>query len=194
MAETTRQKQRTGSLLVLLVAITVINALLSRFAVVAWPDAPGVSSVYFAVAFMIPFTLWFGAWGAVSAYVACVIGAGLPWVPLGVNLYWSLADLWQVLIPLVAFKRLHAYAGLRTLRDLVVFFVFGWLLNNLAGALWGSTMLSVGGVLPRSEVPGTFVSWLVSNLIVTLAISVLLLKYATPLLVQRDLLIGGYWS
>ena len=194
MAEAAPQKRRTGSLWVLLVAMIIINALLSRFAVVAWPSAPGVSSLYFAVAFMIPFTLWFGAWGAVSAYVGCIIGAGLLFVPFGVNLYWSLADLWQVLIPLLAFKKLHADAGLKTRRDFLVFFVFGWLLNNLAGALWGSTMLSVGGVLPWSAVPGTLVSWLGSNLVVTLAITALLLRYVTPYVAQRGLLIRGYWS
>lgn len=53
---------------------------------------PGVSALYFAVAFMIAFTLWFGAWGAIAAYIGCFIGAGLGYVPLDVNLYWSLAN------------------------------------------------------------------------------------------------------
>ncbi len=48
---------------------------------------------------MIAFTLWFGAWGAVAAYVGCVIGAGIPeGLLLSVNLCRSLADLWQVWI------------------------------------------------------------------------------------------------
>ena len=75
---------------------------------------------------MIAFTLWFGVWGAVAAYVGCVIGAGIPaGLPLSVNLYWSLADLWQVLIPLIAFALLKADVGLRTKRDFAVFLTFG---------------------------------------------------------------------
>ncbi|RJS78776.1 hypothetical protein CW713_09050 [Methanophagales archaeon] len=58
-------------------------------------------------------------------------------VPLNINLYWSLANLWQVLIPLIAFKRFDADIGLRTRRDFLIFLIFGWLLNNLVGASWG---------------------------------------------------------
>jgi hypothetical protein len=180
--------------LIILVLSSLLNALLSRFAVIVWEIAPGVSALYFAVAFMIPLALWFGAWGAIAAYIGCVAGAGLTGMPLSVNLYWSLADLWQVLIPLLAFKLGHRDPGLNTRKGLLYFLFFGWLLNNLAGAVWGSTMLAVGGVITWDSVLKAFAGWFGGNLIVTILISPVLLKYTTPLIAKTGLYVRGYWS
>ena len=193
MAEPAKNKHRLYTYLIILVIVTAVNSLLSRFAVVSWSTAPGVAALYFAVAFMIPFTLWFGAWGAIAAYAGCVIGAGLFAVPLTVNLYWSLADLWQVLIPLIAFRRFHADVSLKTRRDFLIFLIFGWLLNNLVGAIWGSTMLAAGGVYAWNSMLNTLLSWFISNLIVTIVITTLLLRYVTRLIVRRGLYVEGYW-
>jgi integral membrane sensor domain MASE1 len=141
---------------------------------------------------MIPFTLWFGAWGAIAAYAGCIFGA-LGDMPLSVNLYWSLADLWQVLIPLIAFKLFHADISLKSKRDFLIFLVFGCLLNSLVGAIWGSTMLSVGGVSGWSDALNTLVTWFTGNLIVTLVITTLLLKYVTRYVVNQGLFVKKYW-
>jgi hypothetical protein len=193
MAEPTRNNHRAYTYLIILAMITLINTLLSRFAEITVSNNPGVTTFYFAVAFMIVFTLWFGAWGAIAAYAGCIIGAGLSTMPFSVNVYWSLADLWQVLIPLVAFKAFNADAGLKTKRDFLIFLIFGLLLNNLAGAIWGSIMLSVGGVSAWNSVPNTLIVWFAGNLVVTLVIATLLLKYITPYIIQRGLFIKGYW-
>ena len=193
MVEPAKNKHGIYRNLIILLVVAIINALLSHFAAVAWPSAPGIAALYFAVAFMIPFTLWFGAWGAIAAYAGCVIGVGLFTMPLSVNLYWSLADLWQVLIPLVAFRRFHADVGLKTGRDFLIFLIFGWLLNNLAGAVWGSTMLSLGGISTWNSVPTTLVVWFAGNLIVTVVITTALLKYVTPYIAKPGLLVKEYW-
>lgn len=183
-----------GTSLLVLVLLTIVNSLLARFAVIAGPS-PGVAAVYFAVAFMIAFTLWFGAWGAIAAYIGCFIGAGiLSGIPANVSLYWSLADLWQVLIPLIAFRKLHADASLRTKRDALVFLVFGWALNNLIGACWGSTALAVGGLISWSRLLGAFTSWFAGNLIVTIIITPLLLRFITPVLQRTGVCVREYWS
>ena len=183
-----------GTNLLILVLLTILNSILARFAVIAGPS-PGVAGVYLAVAFMIAFALWFGAWGAIAAEIGCFIGAGiLSGVPADVSLYWSLADLWQVLIPLVAFRKLHADASLRTKRDALVFLIFGWGLNNLIGASWGSTALAAGSFISWSELPGAFTSWFASNLIVTIIITPLLLRFITPVLQRAGVCPREYWS
>ncbi len=85
--------------------LVCINALVAKFVVFSFTIAPGVSSFYLVVAVMVVTTLWFGMYGAVAAYAGCYIGAGiLSGLPPDVSLYWSLADFWQVLIPLLAFR------------------------------------------------------------------------------------------
>jgi hypothetical protein len=180
--------------LLILVVTIIINILLARFAVITTPVAPGVAAIYIAVAFMIVFALWFGLWGAIAAYVGSFIGAGLlSGVPLDVNSYWSLADLWQVLIPLVAFRTLNANVGLKSKRDFLIFIIFGWILNNLVGAIWGSTTLILGGIALWNEFLGIFTGWFVGNLIVTIIITPLLLRFLTPFIKRYGLYVKGYW-
>lgn len=177
--------------LTFLIIITIINSLLSRFAIISWQIAPGVAGLYFAVAFMIAFTLWFGIWGAIAAYIGCFIGAGMTaGMPPNVNAFWSLADLWQVLIPLIAFRTLGADVGLKTKRDFLIFLVFGLVLNNLAGAGWGAITFTAGGISWRQDI---FVGWLTGNLIVTIVITPLLLRYITPFIRRSGIYVKNYW-
>ena len=61
MVELSRNKHGIYTVLIILIMVSIINTLLSRFAVVPWSSAPGAPILYFAVAFMIAFTLWFGS-------------------------------------------------------------------------------------------------------------------------------------
>ncbi|MBE3145053.1 MAG: MASE1 domain-containing protein [Planctomycetes bacterium] len=170
------------------VCIALANILLARYAALSTSAIPGVVTFYFAVAFMIAFALWFGTWGAIAAYVGCLVGSGIPaGLPLPVNLYWSLADVWQVLIPLAAFRILKADTGLKTKRDFAVFFAFAWLLNNLAGAAWGTTMFVVNGKF-SAEFSNVFLNWFIGNLAVTFLITPVLLKLGTPILKRKRIL------
>lgn len=163
------------------ILIALVNILLARFAALTISNVPSIVTFYFVVAFMIPFALWFGAWGAAAAYVGCFIGSGIPaGLPWSVNLYWSLADLWQVLIPLVAFKSLKADVALRSKRDFGVFLLFGVFLNNLAGVSWGATMFVVSGQFLTADFSSVFSSWFLGNMVVTLLITPLLLRFVTP--------------
>jgi len=167
--------------LIIIVLASLINTLLARFGVLTRPIGPGSSGLYFSVAFMVVFALWFGWWGVISAYIGCFIGAGVfTGMPFAVNAYWSLADVWQVLIPVVAFTAFDADIGLRTRSDFLIFLGFGWLINNAVGAGWGASALALGKLIPWEEVPGVFTGWFTGNLIVTIVISPLLLRYATP--------------
>jgi integral membrane sensor domain MASE1 len=104
-----------------------------------------------------------------------------------------LANLWQVLIPLAAFKAFDADIGLRTKRGFLIFLIFGWLLNNLVGAGWGASMLAIGGIASWSDVSGIFTGWLIGNLIVTIVITPLLLRYVTPRVQNAGVCVKRYW-
>lgn len=172
---------------IIFILITLVNSILASSSI---PFSMGSSVLYFAVAFMIVFALWFGAWGVIAAYLGCFIGAGRP---LDVSLYFSLADVWQVLIPLIAFKKLSVDVSLRKRRDLIIFFIFGWILNNLAGAVWGPSTLALGGLASWNEVPSLFIGWFIGNLVVIIAITPLLLRYVTLYIQKAGLYVSKYW-
>jgi hypothetical protein len=187
----------TYTFLVLLIALIIINTLLARFAVIVLPfgGVPGVSTLYFAVAFMILFTLWFGAYGAVAAYVGCFIGAGvLSGIPPEVSVYWSLADLWQVLIPLVALRMLNVDLTLDKRRDIIVIVIFGIVINNAFGALWGTVMLAIGNVIAWAEVTPAFIGWFAGNVILTALIVPVALRHITPKIQKSKIFVKNYWD
>jgi hypothetical protein len=191
----------TYSFLLLTIGLIIINTLLARFAVLAFPFrveqhvVPGVSYLYIAVAFMILFALWFGGYGAIAAYAGCFIGAGvLSGIPAQVNWYWSLAALWQVLIPLVAVRMLKADLALSKRRDILIFVIFGVLVNNAFGALWGTVTLAVGNIIAWAEVTPAFVAWCIGNIVVTAVIVPLALRYGTPRIQKTKIFVRNYWD
>jgi hypothetical protein len=172
-----------------------INALVAKFVVFSFSIGPGVSSVYIVVALMVVFTLWFGIYGAAASYAGCYLGAGiLSGIPPDVSLYWSLADLWQVLIPLIAFRSFGCDPALRTWRDVGVLVLFGVILNNLAGAVWGSGALAVAGEIPWSGISSLFSAWLIGNVIVCIIVVPLMLYFLTPVIEDHELFIRRYWD
>ncbi len=175
------------------IIITIVNILLARYAALTLSNVPGIVTFYFAVAFMIPFTLWFGVWGAVAAYIGCVVGSGIPaGLSPTVNIVWSLADLWQVAVPLVALMLLKLDVGLRTKKSFGVFLLLGVVLNNLAGALWGSSLFVLSGQFAVVDFASLFENWFFGNLVVTLVITLPLLWFVTPPIKRKNLWVATY--
>jgi hypothetical protein len=102
----------TYSFVILTFILIIIDTLRAWFSVRFSPaGADGVSWFFIAVVFMILFSLWFGAYGAIAAYVGTLVGSGffasdrLVLHPK-VAIIWAIASLISVLIPLVAFRTL----------------------------------------------------------------------------------------
>ena len=102
----------TYSFVILTFVLIIVDTLLAWLSVrIAPATASGVSWIVIAVAFMILFTLWFGAYGAIAAYVGTLVGSGflaseqLVLHP-EVTIIWAIAGLVSVMIPLVAFRTL----------------------------------------------------------------------------------------
>lgn len=180
--------------LALFFLLVCINALVAKFVVFSFSMGPGVSMLYVVVAPMIVFGLWYGMYGAIAAYAGCYIGAGLlSGIPPDVSLYWSLADFWQVIIPLVAFRELGCDPALTSKKDVGVLLIFGIVLNNLVGATWGAVTLALGGEIPWSEVAQAWYAWLAGNIAVCLILVPVILYVVTPYLRDHELYVRGYW-
>ena len=189
----------TYSFVILTLVLIVINTLIAWLCRIALPaDVGGVSKLYFAVAFMILFTLWFGAYGAIAAYAGTLIGSGLlstnPAIPADVAIYWSIAGLLQVLIPLIALRTFNVDLNLESRRDWTLLLLFGVLINNVVGAAWGAYTLSLGNVIQSSQIGSTFMLWLIGNIIVTIIIVPIGLRFLTPKVQRSKLFVKYYWD
>ena len=190
----------TYSFVILTALLIIINTVLSYIsAKYILVSAQGVSGLFIAVAFMILFALWFGAYGAIAAYVGTLLGSGLLASSAlaahpEVALYWAIAGLLQVLIPLVAFKAFDVDLNLEKRRDWTLLLLFGVLINNVVGAAWGSWTLAFGGIIPSSQIGAVFSSWLIGNIIVTIIIVPLALRFLTPRVRKSKLFVRYYWD
>ncbi len=93
---------------VVFVIATIVCTVLAIWAVIEAPvpPAPGVSGLYVAAAVFVPLALWFGIWGVLAGYLSCIFMGLYVGYTLEFALVWSLADLFEGLIPLLAFRLL----------------------------------------------------------------------------------------
>jgi hypothetical protein len=179
----------------LLFLLICLNALIAKFVVFSFTAGPGTSLLYLVVAVMIVTTLWFGLWGAIAAYAGCWIGAGvLSGLSPTTSLLWSVADLLQVVIPLLAFRLLGADVALRTRRDLAILVVFGIVLNNLVGAVWGTLTLAPAGLVDLANLLPLFPVWFIGNMVICAVIVPVVLRFGTPIVREHELFVKNYWS
>jgi hypothetical protein len=192
-------RRPTYSFLILVIGLILINTLLAWLSVqvsrLISPSLPtGVALIYIAVAFMLIFTLWFGMYGAIAAYVGSFLGAGLlSGLPATVAIYFSIASILQVLIPLIAFRIFDVNVDMESTRDLFHLILFGVILNNVIGAAWGSVALAIAGINEWSQVPFTFLVWFIGNVVVTIIIVPLVLRRCTPRVEKSKVFVKNYW-
>lgn len=192
-----RQKQEpTYSFVILTLVLILINTALAWISVTFFrTGTSGIAYVYIAVAFMILFTLWFGAYGAIAAYAGSLLGGVLTTPSLlqrpEIAMIWAVAGILQVVIPLVAVRKFEVDLTLQSRRDLTIIILFAVLINNLVGAAWGAFTLSLAEPVNIATV---FSTWLVSNIIVTLVIVPLALRFLTEKVSRSKLFVKQYWD
>ena len=142
--------------LVVTAIATGVATLLAIYAVIVAPVAPfpGVSGLYIAAAIYVPLSLWLGIWGCLAGYFSCVIlgfvqGFGA-W-----SFYWSLADFFEGLVPLLAFRAFKADVdlGASLEKEKELYIILGVLVIDLIVAAIATA------------IPGLWVLWLITFII-----------------------------
>jgi hypothetical protein len=191
-----RQKQEpTYSFVILTLVLILINTVLAWVSVKFIPAGAGdISLVYLALVTMILSTLWFGAYGAIAAYVGTFLGGVLSTDTLmqhpEIALIWAFAGLLQVLIPLLAVRQFEVDLTLPERRDWTIIILFAVLINNLAGAAWGAFSLSLLG----TSFTGVFTTWLLGNIVLSLLTIPLALRFLTAKVRPSKLFVTKYWD
>ncbi len=194
-----KAREPTYSFVILTLVLIVVNTVLAYASTTYIPsNTSGIAYLFPAVAFMILFTLWYGLYGAIAAYVSTLVGSGLLATEVlaqnpPIAVLWAIAGLIQVLIPLVAVRKFGIDLALETRRDLSLIILFAVVINNLVGAAWGAFSLSL--VLDTPGAMGSvFSAWLIGNVIVTLLIVPLALRFITPRIGKSRLFVKAYWD
>lgn len=191
-------REPTYIFVILTLILIVIDTILAWGSTAIFPmiGIASISWLYIAVAFMILFTLWFGAYGAIAAYAGTLAGSGLMVSESlsqhpEVAIIWALAGLFQVLIPLVAVRSFGVNLSLEEPRDYTYILIFGVIVNNLIGAAWGVWTLSLAEPVTFGS---AFPSWFISNVVICILIVPLALKLFTPMIEKSRLYVKNYWD
>jgi integral membrane sensor domain MASE1 len=189
----------TYSFVILTFVLILVDTVLAYASTTYIPsNASGIAYIFPAVAFMILFTLWYGAYGAIAAYVGTLLGSGLLATEIlaknpAIAILWALAGLIQVIIPLIAVRRFEIDLTLGNRRDISLLILFGVVINNLIGAAWGG--FTLGMVLDTPGAMGSiFSAWLIGNVIVTILIVPIALMLVTPKIEKSRLFVKSYWE
>jgi hypothetical protein len=189
-------QEPTYSFVILTLVLILVNTALAWLSVKFIPAGTGdIALVYIAVAFMILFALWFGAYGVIAAYVGTLFAGVLTTESLlqhpEVAAIWAVAGLLQALIPLVAARIFEIDLTLAHRRDWTIILLFAVLINNVVGAAWGAFTLSFLGPV---DVVGAFSTWLAGNIIITLLVVPLALRFLTEKVSTSKLFVRHYWD
>ena len=155
------------SQLVAVAVATAVYTVLSYLTIAFLPNpALGVSPLFIAIGFLIPFALWFGGWAFVIAYIGNFVGAGLlAGFPPVIAIPFGAADFIQLCIPMLLY-RFFAYRfgvspigkDIFTKRGFIFFLICAVIPTNIIGGLYGNAVLYFAGVA-NSPMP----FWLVGS-------------------------------
>jgi hypothetical protein len=191
-----------------LVAVAVASAVyivLSWLAIIALPSGfPVVSAIFLAIGFGIPFAIWFGGWAFVIAFLGNFIGAGLlsnPPLPANIALWFGTTDLIQLGLPMLLYRLLARRFGISpigkdvfTVRGFIFFIICAVLPNNIIGGLYGNFVLVQTGILPGNAFFSAWFVWSLSNVVITLIIGSVLLKFLGPVVERFGLTVRNALS
>lgn len=177
-----------------------VYTILSWLGVVGLPmGIVGVSSLFVAIGFGIPFAMWFGVWGLLIGYIGTFVGAGLlSGLPVLVAVPFAVVDIVQFGIPLLAYRLLAARVGVHPLganvytgRGFLFFAIFGVAIPNGLGALYGITVLLAVGFVPPDAWGLAVLGWWIGNVIVCVIVAPILLSSVTPIVERFGLATHG---
>ncbi len=140
-------------------------------------------------------SVWYGMWGGVAAFVFPVISNAMSGsAPLPVSLAYIPGNFVQGIAAGWVFRQYKLDPSLKTWKDWAGFTLIGILAANAFGALWGTSVLRVFGLITPDAQFIAWAGWFMGNSVASWVLGVLLLKFISPLVVKTKAFCKGYWA
>ena len=139
--------------------------------------------------------VWYGMWGGIAAFVFPLISNAMSGsAPLPVSLAYIPGNFVQGIAAGWVFRQMKLDPRLNSVRDWLGFTLVGILAANAFGALWGSTVLRLFGMIPAESHFVVWAGWFVGNSVASWILGVLMLKFISPLVMRTKAFCKGYWA
>ena len=195
MAEATNIRMNKMSLTTVGIVTTAVSAgitgLLDAVAVMFLFVVPGTSLIYPSYWFQYPFGVWFGVWGILGTYIGTVLAGLVTGTSLVASLIFKFADLINAFVPALMFRVFKIDPSIKKRRSALA----AWLVSGITAipsALFAVYSMFYLGWIPSTAVPLMIVFWLQSMWTYDALFILIVLRYASPVVVRTRLYCRGW--
>jgi len=140
-------------------------------------------------------SVWYGMWGGLAAFIFPLISNAMSGsAPLPVSLAYIPGNFIQGIAAGWVFRQYKLDPSLKSLNDWLGFTVVGILAANAFGALWGTIVLRMFGLITADAHLVSWAGWFLGNSVASWVLGALLLKFISPLVVKTKAFCKGYWA
>lgn len=140
-------------------------------------------------------SVWYGMWGGLAAFIFPLISNAMSGsAPLPVSLAYIPGNFVQGIAAGWVFRQYKLDPSLKSLNDWLGFTVVGILAANAFGALWGTIVLRMFGLITADAHLVSWAGWFLGNSVASWVLGALLLKFISPLVVKTKAFCKGYWA
>ncbi len=170
-----------------------ITGLLDAVAVAFLFVVPGTSLIYPSYWFQYPFGVWFGVWGVMGTYIGTVLAGLITGSSLVASVIFKFSDLINAAVPAFMFRFFRLDPTLSTRKAALA----AWLVSGVTAipsALFAVAGMYYLGWIPADAMPIMTIFWLQSMWTYDALMIVLVMRYASPIVVKSRLYCKGWWA
>ncbi|MEI7884397.1 MAG: hypothetical protein WCI30_03505 [Clostridia bacterium] len=161
-----------------------VIAVLQTLSMLGFSLSAIIVSLNIAVSLYVVSGLWFGVWGIIGSCIGMIIGNLIGGMPLSIVLLFQLCTIFEVALPMLAFRWFKCDPRLRDFKSIAIFLIFGALLNSAIGSLWSAWYVVLGQTAPELWLYAVLPSWFGGEAIGRAILGTLALLILTPF-IQR---------
>jgi len=139
--------------------------------------------------------VWYGMWGGLAAFIFPLISNAMSGsAPLPVSMAYIPGNFVQGIAAGWVFRQFKLDPRLNSAKDWIGFTLVGIIAANAFGALWGTTVLRMFGLITADAQLVSWAGWFIGNSVASWVLGVLMLKFISPLVMKTKAFCKGYWA
>ncbi len=161
-----------------------IIAVLQIISILGFSISAVILSLSIAVSLYAVAGLWFGVWGILGSCVGMIIGNSIGGLPVSMVLLFQLATIFEIAVPMLAFRYFAADPKLRDLRSWVIWILSASVIASGISSIFSAWTVILGQAAPEFWLYAILPGWFGSSAIGRAVLGGLALVVLTPF-IQR---------
>ena len=157
-----------------------VIAVLQTICMLGFSISAVIVSLNIAVALYPVSGLWFGIWGVIGSCIGMIIGNLIGGMPLSIVLLFQICTVYEIAVPMWAFRKFKCDPRCRDIKSIVVFLIFGAIINSAVSSLWSGWYVILGQQAPDMWLYAVLPGWVASSLIGRAILGTICLIVLTP--------------